>query len=179
MYYRIAIQRGRDQLDQPATLQWKSTALSSLQSLFQVLRIYSALPQERLRVFTSSSREGLEKQLRQENSGFGSSSVTAAQFLQQRMIQFSGKTSACGTKVHEGTTSIAVSTRTRLDERAIAAHTLGEIGMSSLERRRLEQEFGTGGDHDVPYHFVLPLSMPQVLAWMRLMGSVQRRELQP
>jgi hypothetical protein len=178
MYYRIAIQQGKHQLDQPATWRWKSTALSSLQSLFQVLRIYSALPQEHLRVFTSPSREDLEKQLRQENSGFGSSSVTAAQFLQERMIQLCGKTSACGKKVYEGTTSIAASTRTRLDERAIVAHALGESGMSSLERRRLEQEFGTGGDHDVPYHFVLPLSMPQVLAWMRLMDRVQRGELQ-
>ena len=51
--------------------------------------------------------------------------------------------------------------------------------MSSLERRRLEQELGPGGDHDVPYHFALPLSMPQVLAWMKLMGRVQRGELQP
>src|SRR5712692_5311911 len=122
MYYRIAIQRGRDQLDRPSTWQWKSTALSSLQSLFQVLRLYGALPQEHLRVFSSPSREGLEEQLRQENSERGSSSVTAAHFLQQRMIHSSGVTSAGGARGHEGTTSTAVSTRTRLDERAIAAH---------------------------------------------------------
>ena len=179
MYYRIAIQRGRDQLDRPSTWQWKSTALSSLQSLFQVLRLYGALPQEHLRVFSSPSREGLEEQFRQENSGLGSASLTAAQFLQQRMIQSSGVTSACGARGHEGTTPIAVSTRTRLDERAIAAHALDERGMSSLERRRLEQELGAGGDHDVPYHFALPLSMQQVLAWMRLMGRVQRGEIEP
>ena len=29
MYYRIAIQRARDQLDGPSTWQWKSTVLSS------------------------------------------------------------------------------------------------------------------------------------------------------
>ena len=51
--------------------------------------------------------------------------------------------------------------------------------MSSLESRRLEQELGTGGDHDAPYHFALPLSMPQVLAWMSLLGKVQRGEVQP
>jgi len=85
MYYRIAIQRGRDLLDRPSTWQWKSTVLSSLQSLFQVLRLYGALPQEHLRVFSSPSREGLEEQLVQENSAVGSASVTAAQFLQQRM----------------------------------------------------------------------------------------------
>ena len=179
MYYRLAIQRGRDQLDQPSTWQWKSTALSSLQSLFQVLRLYGALSQEHRRVFSSPSREGLQEQLRQENSGLGSSSLTAAQFLQQRMIQSSGVTSACGARGHEGTTAIAVSTRTRLEEPSIAAHALDERDMSSLERRCIEQELGAGGDHDVPYHFALPLSMPQVLAWMRLMGRVQCVELQP
>jgi hypothetical protein len=179
MYYRIAIQRGRNQLDRPSTWQWQSTALSSLQSLFQVLRLYSALPQEHLRVFSSPSREGLEEQLRQENSGRGSSSVTAAHFLQQRMIHASGMTSAGGARGHEGTTSTAVSTRTRLGECARAAHTQGERSTSSLERRRLEQELGAGGDHDVPYHFALPLPMPQVLAWMRLLGRVQRGEVEP
>src|SRR5712692_9421972 len=121
MYYRIAIQRGRDQLARPSTWQWKSTALSSLQGLFQVLRLYGALPQEHPRVFSSPSREGLEEQFRQENSGLGSASVTAAQFLQERMIQARAVTSAGGLQGHEGTTSIAVSTSTRLDERGGAA----------------------------------------------------------
>jgi len=178
MYYRIAIRRGRDHFDGPAIWQWKSTALSSLQSLFQVLRLYGALPQERLRVFSSHTPEGLEEQLRQENSGLGSSSATAAHFLQQRLIQSGGVTSACGVREHEGTTSIAVSTRTRLDESSGAAHAPCERSMSSLERRRLEQELGTGGDHDVPYHFALPLSMPQVLAWTRLVGRVQSGEIE-
>ena len=80
MYDRIAIQRGRDQLDRLSTWQWQSTALSSLQSLFQMLRLYDALPQEHLRVFSSRTPEGLEEQLRQENSGLGSSSVTAVHF---------------------------------------------------------------------------------------------------
>ena len=178
MYYRIAIQRGRDQLDQPSNWQWKSTALSSLQSLFQVLRLYSPLPQERLRVFSSPSREGLQGQLVQENSGCGSASATAAYFLQQRLLHSTGVMSACGSQGHEGTTSIAVPTRTRLNESTLAAPILGERSMSSLETRRLEQELGTGGDHDVPYHFALPLSIPQVLAWMRLLARRARGELQ-
>ena len=178
MYYRIAIQQGRGQLDRPSTWQWKSTALSSLQSLFQVLRLYSALRQEHLRVFSSSSREGLEEQLRQENRGLDSASVTAAQFLQQRMIQSRGVTSACGSRGHEGTTSIAVSTRTRLDESGIAAHALDESSVSSL-KRRTELEHGVGGDLDLPYRFNLPASMPQVLAWVKLLAKVQNGELQP
>ena len=179
MYYRLAIQRGRGSLDQPLTWQWKSTALSSLQSVFQVLRLYSSLPQEYLRVFSSPSREGLEEQLRQENSGAGSASATAAHFLQQRMIHSSGVTSIGGARGHEGTRSIAVTTTTRLDESGGAARALGERSMSSLERRRLEQELGPGGNHDVPYIFALPLSMPQVLSWMRLLGRIQRGEGEP
>src|SRR6266699_3249736 len=77
IYYRIAIHRERDQLDRPSTWQWKSTALSSLQSLFQVLRLYGALPQEHLRVFSSPSREGLEEQLRQGNRGLDSDGVSS------------------------------------------------------------------------------------------------------
>src|SRR5215471_20501440 len=87
MYYRVAIQRQADQLDRPPSWQWQSMVLSSLQALFQFLRLYSALPQDHLRVFSSSSRESLEEQLRQENKGLGSHSVTAAQFLQERMIR--------------------------------------------------------------------------------------------
>src|SRR5215471_15190016 len=87
MYYRVAIQRQGDQLDRPPSWPWKSTVLSSLQTLFQFLRLYSALPQDHLRVFSSCSRESLEEQLMQENKGLGSHSVTAAQVLQKRMIR--------------------------------------------------------------------------------------------
>ena len=52
------------------------------------------------------------------------------------------------------------------------------MGMRTLESRRLELESGAGGDHDVPYRFVLPPSMPRVLAWMRLLASRERGELQ-
>jgi hypothetical protein len=182
MYYRVAIRRQGDQLNQPPCWQWQSTVLSSLQTLFQFLRLYRALPQDRLRVFSSSSRESLEEQLAQENKGVSSHSVTAAQFLQERMIrssQASPGTSACETGRHQERASVAVSTKTQLIENSRATYTLDPGCMSRLSRRRLELELGAGGDHDVPYHFALPLSMPQVLAWMRLLGRVQRGELEP
>src|SRR5215472_5892552 len=87
MDYRVAIQRQGDQLDRPLSWQWQSTVLSSLQTLLQFLRLYSALPQDHLRVFSSSSRENLEEQLMQENKGLSSHSVTAAQFLQALLIR--------------------------------------------------------------------------------------------
>jgi hypothetical protein len=81
MYYRVAIQ-----LYQVPHWQWKSTALSSLDALYQLLSLYHALPQDRLRVFSSSSREELDELLARENNGGASGSSTAAQFLQERMI---------------------------------------------------------------------------------------------
>ncbi len=78
MYYRVAIQ-----VDPLPTWQWKSTPISSLDALFQWLRLYRALPQDRLRVFSSSSCEEMNEQLARENMGYRSISVTAAQFLQE------------------------------------------------------------------------------------------------
>ncbi len=93
MYYRVAIQ-----VASSPTWQWKSTTLSSLNALFQFLRRYRNLPQDHLRVF-SSSCEDMDEQLVRENNGLGSHSVTAAQFMQARMIgsqqgpSFAGATS--------------------------------------------------------------------------------------
>ena len=52
-------------------------------------------------------------------------------------------------------------------------------GVNAFERRREELESGSGGDHDLPYSFSLPRSLPQVLAWMTLLARVQRGEVQP
>ncbi len=81
MYYRVAIQ-----VDATATWQWKSTVLSSLQTLFQFLRLFRGLPHDQSRVFSSSSREGLAEQLEQENQGLATHAVKAADFLRERLI---------------------------------------------------------------------------------------------
>jgi hypothetical protein len=177
MYYRVAIQ-----VDPSANFQWKSTVLSELSTLFQFLRVFRALPPDRLRVFSSSSREEMNEQLVRENQGLASTSVTATQFLQERRLCSPGPgqwASAPGTQQHQEGSFSAVSTMVRLNESAKAVHILDERNMSSPERRRLELELGPGGDHDVPYNFVLPASMPQVFAWMRLLARIQRGELQP
>ncbi len=177
IYYRVAIQ-----LNASPGWQWKSTALSSLDALFRVLRLYSPLPQDRLRVFSASSCEGLGEQLVQENHGWGSNSVTAAQFLQKRLLRSPGVTSERreqGARENQGTVSIAGTTSARLNESSMAAWVLCERNMSSLDMRRLEVELGVGGDHDIPYTFALPPSISQILAWMRLLAWVHRGELQP
>jgi peroxiredoxin len=139
--------------------------------------------QESEGVFSSSSREDLEEQLVRENAGLGSPSVTAAHFLQERIIRSSemtGSTSGGGAGEYQERAPLAVSPTTGWNESSRALHTAGEErGMSSLESRRLERERGAGGDHDVPYRFALPASMPQVLAWMRLLAKVQQEGFGP
>ncbi len=83
-----------------------------------------------------------------------------------------------GTRGNQGTAPIAVATQLSSNESSRGAQVLNERGMSSLDMRRVEFERGAGGDHDSPYTFALPLSMPQVLAWMRLLAKVHRGELQ-
>ena len=175
MYYRVAIQ-----VDPSPRWQWKSTVLSSLDIVFQFLRLYRSLPQDRLRVFSSSSREGMDEQLVRENTGLASISVTSAQFLQERMIcsEVAWGTSECQVGTYRERVPIAVITPPSLNESSRGVHTLEEGGMNSLDRRRLELERGGGVDHDTPYTFTSPASMPQVLAWMKLLARVQRGELQ-
>jgi hypothetical protein len=177
MYYRVAIQ-----MDSLPTWRWKSSVLSSLDTLFRFLRLYSALPQHRLLVCSSSSREDLKGQLEQENQGRASNAVTAAQFLQERMIHPPAEVRR--TAEREGGTSPGMVSTAVLSQEPLNVNGRGGSGlesrsMNSLERRREELESGPAVDHDLPYRFSLPSSLPQVLAWMTLLARVQRGELQP
>jgi hypothetical protein len=177
MYYRVAIQ-----LDPSLIWQWKSTALSSLDTLFQWLRLYRAVPQDHLRVFSSSSREDLDELLMRENNGGASGSSTAAQFLQDRMIgsrEVVWVAAASGTQENKPTTSIAVVTEPQPDEISRKVQPPDDRGLSFLDKRRVELESGSGGDYDILYRFALPISMPQVLTWVKLLVRVQGGDLQP
>jgi hypothetical protein len=170
MYYRVATQ-----VDAGPTWQWKSTVLSSLESLFQFLRLFRGLPLDQLRVFSSTS-EDLAEQLEQENKGYGSPSVPAAHFLQARLIHFpqvSRGTPEREAGAGQQIAAIAVTTQPSVNQGSRQVNDLVGRGMSSLERRRLELELGPGGDHDVLYRFSLPHSVPQALAWITLMARVQ------
>jgi hypothetical protein len=182
MYYRVAIQREGDQLDRTPSWQWRSTVLSSLQTLFQFLRLYGALPQDQLRVFSSSSREGLEAQRAQENRGYKSDSVTAARFLLERMIcspQVAQRTSEREEGSYQVKVSTAFATHPSMNESCKGFTTLDRWGLSALERKRLELESGAGGDHDLPYRFTGPSSLPQAIAWMMLLVRAQDGEWHP
>ena len=167
MYYRVAIQ-----VDAQPAWKWQSTALSSLNIVLQWLQIYRAFPQERLRIFSSPSREELNEQLARENQGLASTSLPATQFLQARGITprgAVGEACAGGARAHEHTAFIPAKPSPSPDE----------SGMSELSKRREELERGAGDDHDLPYRFTLPTSTPQVLAWVKLLVRVQQGDLQP
>jgi hypothetical protein len=175
MYYRVATQ-----VDGAAFWQWKSTALSSLDTLFQFLRLFRTLPHDQLRIFSSFTKESLAEQLEQENKGLASTSVTATRFLEERMIL--PQSVLQGTSAHDGGKSlergaIAVISHQAVNERG--GQCSAPIHREHLERRREELESGPGGDHDMPYSFMLPLSLPQVRAWMALLAKVQKGELNP
>ena len=179
MYYRIAIQ-----VDPSPTWQWRSVVLSSLEAVFQWLWLYRALPHDRLRVFSTSSREEMNEQLMRENNGLRSKSVLAAQFLQERgtCLHQEGQEASDrrehGSGGNQERVSRAVITHPSSTE-GKGAYALDERSMSSYERRREELERGGGGDHDSPYTFTLPTSTPQVLAWVRLLVWVQNGALRP
>ncbi len=166
MYYRVAFQE-----EARPIWHWKSTVLSSLDALFQILRRYRALPQDRLRVFSSSSREELNEMLAQENSGQASNSVMAEQFLRERKL--------CSPEVKQEAVEHG-----KREQQKIAASvatipaSLYEGDRNALDMRRLELESGVGGDHDLPYTFTFPYALPEILAWVKLLVKVQQDEFQ-
>jgi hypothetical protein len=177
MYYRIA-----SRADTLSLWRWKSTVLSSLETLFQFLRRYGAPQMDSLWVFSSSSRKGLQEQLLQQNQGVDFPAVTAAHFLHERRIQTPGMTPGIAIgdgKALDKATSIAVATVP--SQNGVHGQATDLIGksLSALEHRRLELELGSGGDHDVPYRFALPVELLPVLAWMRILVRIEQGQLQP
>ncbi|HVB21617.1 MAG TPA: hypothetical protein VNG51_06700 [Ktedonobacteraceae bacterium] len=171
MYYRVAIQTSSSPV-----LKWKSTVLSSLDVLFRFLKLHHTIPANRLHIFTSSSREDMNEMLLHENNGLATHSVTAEQFLLERHLH------VWETGIAEQTTQ---GTQTTTEEKAdvsrqpalltsrITTNYALASSIDPLDRRRQEIESGTAGDHDCPYIFTLPQSVPEMLAWMMLHEKVQ------
>ena len=200
-YYRLAIQDR-----QTARWSWKTTPITSLKAVLELLRCYRALlSQDRIRVCTASSKEALNEQLSRENNGQASGSVTAIQFLQERHLLVPGRAQnilqqSAAAEAEQGADvatwakdlweqHVAMRTAQAAQHEAftVASFPLQEPiattpiaegpGKSMLDQKRLDIELGPEGDHDVPYSFALPVSMPQVLVWMRLLARVQSGEL--
>jgi hypothetical protein len=168
-YYRLALLT-------PQTRHWcwKTTALTSLQTVFHWLRIYRAFPQDHLRVFSSHSKEGLEEMFTSEKRGVPSGSVSAAQFLSERQMQVPQRTPGVPmqkTTVSRLDPSSASATNQANEKHSTMLFLPKESHVSVLDQKRLELERGPGGDHNVVYCFSLPQSLPQVRAWIRLQKS--------
>src|SRR5215467_712626 len=154
-YYRVALQS-----DQSPHWMWTSTVLVSLDAMFGFLKLHHLVKRDRLRVFFSSSFEHLLN---------GSGRID-----QLEMQRFE---SACDLHPYLGTALTSLLTAQLWHEQR--QHAPSEERTNAREMRPVAVELSGSADHDVPYHFALPLSLPQVLAWARLRGRVQRGELEP
>jgi hypothetical protein len=56
---------------------------------------------------------------------------------------------------------------------------LSEASVDVLNRRCLEVELGTPGDHDILYAFSFPTSPQRILAWLELFASGHHEAFQP
>ncbi len=172
IYYRLALQE-----HETSKWIWKSTVLTSLVAVLHLLRIYSPIPAERIRVFSSTCKEEMAEMLDRENDGLISGSLTAGEFLRERRLSVQ-TVSAPKTieKLVRRSTAVAIDSSVRNDPPISSLANPGSINL--LDQRRLQIELGSGGDHDTPYRFALPMSTPQLLAWTRLLGKVQAGEVQ-
>ncbi len=174
--YRVALQN-----DQSSTWMWKSTVLVSLDAVFGFLKLHHMVPKDRLRVFFSSSLEYLNEMLDRENQGLLSNSLTAEQLLngsgridQLEMQLFE---SACDLHPYMGTAVASLLTAHLWHMQS--QHVPVEEGTNEQEMRRFAAEMTGSADHDTTYHFSLPASLPQRLAWTRLLARVRSGELEP
>jgi hypothetical protein len=157
-------------------------------------------------VFSASSKEDLNEQLRRQNSNQTINSVTATQFLQSRKMAVRERAQNTTTQLNSseadqpvesvaawakdlwdkhtamGTAQVAqqapaVVTFSPLPDSLTRTGVPPSLGMSLLNTKRLELELGNGGDHDTPYRFTLPISIKEQLDWAHLQARVQAWEL--
>lgn len=99
IYYRVAfcveqatveniehIQSHSQTTTQQVLWKWRSTLLTSPHALFTLLRAYSYIPKDNIRVFFASSEGEMDDMLARQNAGQISSSVSADQFLSGKRI---------------------------------------------------------------------------------------------
>jgi hypothetical protein len=160
---------------------WKSTVLTSLDAVFGFIKLHEVFPRDRLRVFFSSSMEYLNEMLDRENQGLLSNSLTADQLVNGsgRINQFEMQRfeSACDLHPYMGTAlaSLLTAHLWHIQNQQVADEEI----TTEQEMSRFAVEMNGSGDHDTVYHFSLPASLPQLLVWARLIGRVQRGELEP
>ena len=171
IYYRVAF-RG----EHSPGWQWKSTVLTSLNSVFAFLRVYSVFPKDRTHVFFASSALLLDQMLSRENAGLISNSIRADHLLcgkqginrlemQRLEIEFLVPVIRGGVALNSG------------PARTGQGFEVLKVGFLSTDYP--VQERDPGDDHEIPYHFTAANPWPQALAWIKLLAKVHRGELEP
>ena len=171
--------------------------LSNPGMLFDFLKLYDRVSKNRLRVFFATSTRIMNEMLVRENNGLLSNSLTVEEFLErgrkiegqyikqlefelglQESMELIAK-SAITRKLGDESSSMQALSPVEPAIPAIS-ETGGNNWESSLMRHMQEDsEWSIGGDYDTPYTFALPDSMPQALAWAKLLVKVQSGELTP
>jgi hypothetical protein len=166
IYYRVA-----SQMDASSAWKWRSTVLTSLESLFRLLRLYAGLPPDRLRVFFASSKPGLDEMLTRENQGAISNSMTLEQLIARKWrispTQIKRVEAELGLQENKEWASPTVLTEQPANEKR----------MQVPEVAQVQQDQGTDVGHDLPYIFTLPTFLPEALSWARLLTKVQAGQL--
>jgi hypothetical protein len=173
-YYRVALER-----DQSPTWRWTSTVLTSLDGVFGFIRLYHMVPRDYLRVFFSSSVDYLNEMLARENQGLPSNSLMADQLFNgsKHIDPHEMQRLESADRPGQGMAVTSLLGAQAWHEQGQPAPDKGST--SVLERSRLAVELDGSADHDTPYRFSLPASLPQALAWTRLLARVRRGELEP
>jgi hypothetical protein len=192
IYFRVAIR-----MDQSSQWRWKSSMLSTPGTLFDFLNMYDRVPKNRLRVFFATSLEFINEMLVRENRGLLSNSITVEEFLKSgrridgqyiRELEFElglqeNKTLIARSVITRklGDESSSVQTASSFETaNSVTSEARGSNREGNLMRLMQEDsEWSIGGDCDTPYTFELPVSMPQALAWARLLAKVRSGELTP
>jgi hypothetical protein len=83
IYYRVALQES-----QSATWRWKSSLLTSLDTVLGVLNMYRCMPRERIRVFLCTSTGQMDEMLSRANQGLLSTAITVDQLWDKHCMSW-------------------------------------------------------------------------------------------
>ena len=192
IYFRVAIQ-----MDQLSQWRWKSGILNTPGTLFDFLNMYDRVSKNRLRVFFATSKTVMNEMLVRENNGLLSNSLIVEEFLErgrkiegkyikqlefelglQESMELIAK-SAITRKLGDESSSLQAASSIEATNPVIAETRVNNQESNLIRQMREKLEWSRGDGYDTLYTFALPVSMPQILAWTRLLAKVQRGELTP
>jgi len=159
--------------------------------------MYDRVSKNRLRVFFATSKTVMNEMLVRENNGLLSNSLTVEEFLErgrkiegqyikqlefelglQESMELIAK-SAITRKLGDESSSLQAVSSIEPTNPVIVETRVNNQESNFIRQTREKLEWSRGDGYDTLYTFALPVSMPQILAWTRLLAKVQRGELIP